>query len=480
MPKFFRVAGPLVLAVAALTPVACDGPPPKPVVFNDRIARNNERWNTAVLAFKKVFDPLQAGQPVKPADAQAAYDALAAELKEVRRAGRHMPAPLYNPTGRDFLAKYQDYLGVEDDILNDELKKVIATVADANLSNTDKWNAIWKIYSDVEKHEKDAQRHDQGADGVRQRQPPEHSGGGRRRPGGRHADANAGGREMTPVRSVVGRVVRTAARALLTLFVLWQFVFLVTSNLLGVEEPLRKWVKEWYWKDGAHADVPVPEYLQGKGKLHEDYYPPIQKWDEHWSQLTGQPEHWSLFAPFIGDVANFPAVELRWDDQDWPDWADQPLLPENPPKAMVVLSDNEPKDRLCYAKFGRFRIRKYEGEVAPYASPPDGVILPAMTDWDDRLREKVRKESDSIINYLRWRLRVYQQANPGVPPPTQVILLVRAFKIAKPPGPEPYDWYILGEHRVARWLPAAPLDAKQYRYVERYDPATDHFERMER
>ena len=72
------------------------------------------------------------------------------------------------------------------------------------------------------------------------------------------------------------------------------------------------------------------------------------------------------------------------------------------------------------------------------------------------------------------------RANPGLPPPTQAILLVRAYKIPKPPGPDPWDWYDLGEHRVARWLPAAPLNPKDYQPVECYDPVEHHFVRLEK
>jgi hypothetical protein len=85
-----------------------------------------------------------------------------------------------------------------------------------------------------------------------------------------------------------------------------------------------------------------------------------------------------------------------------------------------------------------------------------------------------------VYNYLRWRLRVYQRANPDLPAPTQVILLVRTYKVPKPPGPDPWDWYDLGEHRVARWLPAVPLDPDKYELVEFYDAVAGRFERLEK
>jgi hypothetical protein len=155
-------------------------------------------------------------------------------------------------------------------------------------------------------------------------------------------------------------------------------------------------------------------------------------------------------------------------------------LPNPQPAPVVILSENEPLDRLNYTKFHLFRVRKYEEQITPFATNQDRVFDPATSAWEEQIREKVRKESDCIYNYLRWRLQVYQRANPDLPPPTQVILLVRTYKIPKPPGPDPWDWYDLGEDRVARWLPSAPLDPKQYRYVERYDPVTGHFESMKK
>jgi hypothetical protein len=284
--------------------------------------------------------------------------------------------------------------------------------------------------------------------------------------------------------STLVKTLRTIARGLLTLFVLGQFVFLVSANFLGVEEPLRKWFKDWHWKDRNPEADPVPDYFEGKGPVHEKYYDKSRTYAKHWSQLTGQPQNWSLFAPYILEVVPFPAVELRWDDQDWPDWADwadwaeRPLLPGQRPAPVVVLSDNEPLDPHAFAHFSGFRFRKYEGNLTPYASAEDGSFDPETSGWRKKIGDRVDDEPACMRNYLRWRLQVYQEANRGLPRPTQVILLVRAYKVPKPPGPDPWDWYDLGEDRVARWLPSAPLDTQKYEPVERYDPVEHHFERV--
>ena len=320
--------------------------------------------------------------------------------------------------------------------------------------------------------------------------------------------------------SILVKVLRTVARLALTLFVLGQLVFLVSSNFLGVEKPLRTEFKNFVWGDPPPEDVdtvwngfkrsvqqsvkdsPAPEYFEGTGPIHETYYDKTTTYTKHWSQLTGQPQNWSLFAPYIVEVVPFPAVELRWDDQDWPDWAERPLVANPHPAPVVILSDNEPTDRREFAHYQGFRFRKYEGNLTPYASAEDGRFDPETSAWRKKIKDRVDDEPVCMHNYLRWRLKVYAEAHPGLPRPTQVILLVRTFKIPKPPGPPPWNatglalgsariadaprppgpeawyWYDLGEDRVARWLPGASLDTKDYEPVERYDPVSHHFERV--
>jgi hypothetical protein len=88
----------------------------------------------------------------------------------------------------------------------------------------------------------------------------------------------------------IARICRTVARVALSLFVVWQFVFLVGYNFLNVEKPLREAFKDWYWQEDWHKDVPIPEYLEGNGTIHKDVYQPATVHLKRWSQLTGQPE----------------------------------------------------------------------------------------------------------------------------------------------------------------------------------------------
>jgi hypothetical protein len=148
------MTGGLVLTAACLALAACDGPPPKPPVFNDRIAQNNGKLNAAVLEFKKVIDPQVNGTAVSGAAAEQAYDALAKELKAVTRASYHMPVPPYSTKGSDYLAKYHDYLSMQNEIMDVEVRKIVDVIGDNTLDNNSKANQVRALYGKVAEREK--------------------------------------------------------------------------------------------------------------------------------------------------------------------------------------------------------------------------------------------------------------------------------------------------------------------------------------
>src|SRR5262249_25698949 len=148
-----------------------------------------------------------------------------------------------------------------------------------------------------------------------------------------------------------------------------------------------------------------------------------------WTQVTGQDQRWSLFAPGVFKVTGFPALVLvEGDDEDsapalartialmnrdaaacdrGPDdlrtlrGADleppavravtrlvMPLAAASPCDAAIMaalirepavtvapldvdlfLSDNEPADRNHFARVGNFRLRRFESFLIPYLSP---------------------------------------------------------------------------------------------------------------
>jgi hypothetical protein len=151
--RFIRV---LVLAAVLPTLAACDGPPPKPAGFNNRIALNTAKWSAAVTAFRKAIEPLSQNQDVSAATAQAAYDQLAKEFKEVKRASRHMPVPKGSSSGQAYRDKYWEFLDIQEDLLDNEVKRIVTTVADTKVNPYGRWRAILQISAEIEKKEKPA------------------------------------------------------------------------------------------------------------------------------------------------------------------------------------------------------------------------------------------------------------------------------------------------------------------------------------
>jgi hypothetical protein len=258
--------------------------------------------------------------------------------------------------------------------------------------------------------------------------------------------------------SRLARTVRTAARGVLGLFVVWQLLFLLSSNLLSVEDAVRAALQK-----SPPAQRVAPDLFDGKGRVH-DGLRAVERVTLRWAELTGQAQCWQLFAPDVADVIPFLAVELRWDDG-------------RPP--VLLLSVNEPADPDRFVRLGHFRLRRYESTL-DLAPPPGGAPFdPRGEDWAAAVERHVRAEAEPMLAYLRWRVAAFERQRPELSPPTEAVLCVRLYRVPSPPGPAPWRWEYLGQHRVARWLPGARVPAG-YLPVETYDPSSDGFTRLGR
>jgi hypothetical protein len=254
-------------------------------------------------------------------------------------------------------------------------------------------------------------------------------------------------------------VVRACARVLLGLFVVGQLGFLLVANFLGVEEPVRKSLAKH-----PRLEALAPDYLAGKGSV-QSVLRDTESWTRRWSQLTGQPQSWRLFAPNVTDTIPFVAVELVWDDP--------------PAERRLLLSENEPADVRRYVKLGHFRLRRAEAVFDCLSAASENPFRADSLAWADGIRDLMREEHAFVHAYLRWRLDRFLRQHPDLPPPAEVILYVRIYRIPPPPGPSPWQWEYLGQHPVARWLPRAEPDPGHLP-IEVYNPVVDRFEAMER
>jgi hypothetical protein len=296
---------------------------------------------------------------------------------------------------------------------------------------------------------------------------------------------------ITP-RGRVSRWFRATARVVLGLFVVGQLLFLLLANAAGLEAGLRGYARR----------VPVfaqaaPEWVEEKGNTYAAIQA-IRNATERWAEATGQPQQWQLFAPDVTDYVPFPAVELRWDEELLPIKptakmlvplaAGNPLeasvlaaarqLPAAaPPLPLLLRSDNEPRERGRFFKVGHFRLRRYEGTLDVLGSLGDKPFDPISVRWHDWIAEGVRDKAGSMRAYLRYCLTAFREERPDLPPPTQVILVMRLYHIPEPPGPHPWDWEYLGQHYVARWLLGIEHEPG-YSPLEAYNPLVNRFDRF--
>jgi hypothetical protein len=176
-----------------------------------------------------------------------------------------------------------------------------------------------------------------------------------------------------------------------------------------------------------------------------------------WAELTGQPQEWSLFAPDVATESTFVAVQLDWG-------------PDRPP--VLLLSDNEPDDLRRFFRVGRFRLRRYETSLDVALTVPEGKERDDVIDsWRARIKDKVRDESGAIRVYLRWKMNAFLEAHPELPPPREVRLLARLYRIP-PPGqafdPRP------SQYPLARWRPE--WNDPRWLPVEAFNPVSEEYD----
>lgn len=253
------------------------------------------------------------------------------------------------------------------------------------------------------------------------------------------------------------------AQVFLGLFILWQLFFLTAANGLKMLDSVRSSLK-----DHAFVETIAPGWAREKGHVH-DAAEVVTGLTKRWAQVTGQPQSWSLFSPNVASYIPFLAVELRWDDD-----AGRSTRPP-----VLLRSDNEPANVRCFFRVGQFRLRKYESYLDVTFSTQDKPADEVADVWRERIEERVRKEWDTMQAYLRWRMLGFQRRHPELPPPRQVVLFVRAYRVPAPDkAPEPWMWETLLDLQpqpIARWRPDTPTPDGS-RPIELYNPVVHRFE----
>ena len=247
-------------------------------------------------------------------------------------------------------------------------------------------------------------------------------------------------------------------------FIVWQLGFILAANFLPFLHAVRPQESD---PPGTDAPGPGAEARLGAGRRV------LGLLDEtlgHWSNLTGQLQGWSLYAPYVPTQATFVAVELRWDDPaDWPGTDEE---------RVSLHSAIEPGDpRHYFRPFCTFRLPAYEANLGLVMWAWDETSAAQEPDvWRQRIAAAVRRQCKPIHAYLRWRLASFEGEHPEAAPPTQVILLAHIYRIPSP-DQAAGDYSEPVKKPIARWQPGADVPPGVLP-LESYNPATDRFDRI--
>jgi hypothetical protein len=253
----------------------------------------------------------------------------------------------------------------------------------------------------------------------------------------------------------------TPAEVVLGLFVVWQMLFMLGSNALGL-------LKGVAVLRPAAAETRVLNRLtlglaRGEGPLSAMYDAL-----EHWGHMTGQRQGWSLFSPNVAHTSRFPQLELRWESLQ----GGEALGHERAP--IVLPPEGEPEDIARYFRTAGFRYRYWMRNLnVPLGGDEGGPSEAIAVRWQHSIRRKVMADLDTYRAFMGWRWRKFSESHPGVPPPTQMILHMRLYEIP-PPHKVPWRWTEAMVIPVARGR-LDPGVAEDKMRLDVFDPVTRRF-----
>jgi hypothetical protein len=148
----------LQLVLAALV-AACAGCklPPKPMRFNNLMAKGNEKLAAAAKAFQKAIEPLSKGGAADVSAARSAVNEADTAVTQLTKDFDGMGAPKH---GDAMLAKYREFLKTQRQIVDDCMKPALKVLEDdKNYPEAkDKYPQVFKLLKGATKLEQDAFR----------------------------------------------------------------------------------------------------------------------------------------------------------------------------------------------------------------------------------------------------------------------------------------------------------------------------------
>jgi hypothetical protein len=249
------------------------------------------------------------------------------------------------------------------------------------------------------------------------------------------------------------------AQILLGLFIVWQILFMLSANILEMIPPGR--VEEDELSDLHFTNLNPEEVKLLPGRKEIDFARNITDW---WSQVTGQIQMWSLFAPTFPIQASFPLVELQWDTGG------------AVPSSVRLPSFQDPVDPGRYFRWSGSddRLLHYEMRLELIFSSwgPESRSKYGAA-WRDALKQRVWRQRKSICAYLSWKARNYMSNHPELPPPRVSTLYIRIY--SSPALGAPRVWGDAVEVPLAQMEHQSDATAR-INSLKFWNPVIDQFE----
>lgn len=233
------------------------------------------------------------------------------------------------------------------------------------------------------------------------------------------------------------------SQVLLGAFIVWQLFFLLALNYTQLLV-------------GPAGTNPVaPDSVADHAAVA------VRDFTARWAQLTGENQSWWLFA-YVRPESVFPLVELRCQGQSGAPYVLRGLFDPadpswyfHPPGSSDRLFHYEMNVMLAYDPWNEKRLAE------------EPVVY--QKEYLARARDKWKP----VLAYLQWRVQLYQQQHPEIPPVTEVVLLQRTYATVGP-DEQPFRRPLGVNKPLFRWRPGSPPPA-DCAPLDVYDPVEKRF-----
>lgn len=123
--------------------------------FNETLATGSRDLMRAAADFRLTLKPLfpddgntKPSDPVAN-DVKAGYDKLVSQYNKVKATVDDLPLPMSSNSAKEYLEKYKDYLKVQKEIIDKDLKAVVDAVEDSAKNPTQKKREIMNVFAKI-------------------------------------------------------------------------------------------------------------------------------------------------------------------------------------------------------------------------------------------------------------------------------------------------------------------------------------------